>query len=254
MKRDSNASGLYSASEIHQIRVDLAAAFRISYRMGWNESVGNHFSACVSADGQTFLLNPRWRHFGAIRASDLLMLDANDPDVMDGPHAPDPSAWIVHGTIHRRVPAAKVLLHLHTPYATALATLKDPRLLPIDQNTARFYGDLGIDTAFGGLADAKEEGERLVTALGSNSCLLMGNHGFMASADNVAEAFEKMYFFERAAQTLLLANASGQPLNVLSDEVARNTAEGWRAYVGMAQPHFEFLKSELDKTDPSYKD
>ena len=247
-------SATLSATALQQLRVDLAAAFRITYKLGWNESVGNHFSAAVSADGSQFLLNPRWRHFGAIRASDLLLLDANDADVMSRPNAPDASAWTVHGTIHRRVPAAKVLLHLHTPYATALATLKDPTLLPIDNNTARFYGDLGIDTGFGGIADDKAEGERLADSLGTHSCLLMGSHGIAVSADTVAEAFEKMYFFERAAQTLMLAYASGKPLNVLSHEVALNTANGWKAYQGMAHEHFEFLKSELDKADASYRE
>lgn len=243
-----------SADALQQLRVDLAAAFRITARFGWAESVGNHFSAAVSADGTKFLMNPRWKHFAEIRASDLLLLDAGDPGVMTRPDAPDASAWTVHGTIHRRHPAVRVLLHSHTPYATALSTLKDPRMLPLDNNTARFYGDLGIDAGFGGIADDSEEGERLAAALGRNSCLLMGSHGVSVSADTVAEAFEKLYFFERAAQTLMLAYASGQPLNVLSPEVAENTARGWDAYRGMAVEHFAYLKRELDRADPSYRD
>ena len=245
---------MLSANEQHQLRVDLAAAFRITHRLGWSESVGNHFSAAVSADGSQFLMNPRWRHFGAMRASDLLLLDANDADVMSRPNAPDLSAWTVHGTIHRRLPTARVLLHLHTPYATALSTLEDPTMLPIDNNTARFYADLAIDKAFGGIADDQEEGERLASTLGNKSCLLMGNHGVAVSAGTVAEAFEKIYFFERAAQTLMLAYASGRPLRVLNHAVAEHTAHGWKAYQGMAQAHFAFLKSELDASDPSYRD
>ncbi|MFT3688474.1 class II aldolase/adducin family protein [Paenirhodobacter sp.] len=238
---------------VQALREDLAAAFRITAGFGWTESVGNHFSAAVSEDGMVFLMNPRWTHFGEIRASDLLLLDARDPEVMARPNAPDPSAWTVHGTIHRRVPAARVLLHAHTPYATALATLKDPRMLPLDNNTARFYGDLGIDTGFGGIADDAAEGARLADALGRNSCLLMGNHGITVSADTVAEAFEKLYFFERAAQTLMLAYASGQPLNVLSPEVAENTARGWDAYRGMAFEHFDYLKRQLDRSDSTWR-
>lgn len=239
---------------LQALRVDLAAAFRITDAFGWTESVGNHFSAAVSADGMQFLMNPKWKHFGEMRASDLLLLDARDTEVMARPNAPDASAWTVHGTIHRRVPAARVLLHAHTPYATALATLEDPRMLPLDNNTARFYGDLGIDTGFGGIADDAAEGERLAAALGENSCLLMGSHGISVSADTVAEAFEKLYFFERAAQTLMLAYASGKPLNVLSHEVAENTARGWHAYRGMAFEHFDYLKRKLDRADRSYRD
>ncbi|MBX2879224.1 MAG: class II aldolase/adducin family protein, partial [Granulosicoccus sp.] len=126
-------------SEEWKLRVDLAAAFRLAVHFDWHESVANHFSAAISSDGKTFLLNPRWQHFSTIRASDLLLLRADDQEVMDRENAPDPSAWCIHGAIHAQVPHAKVLLHCHPPYATALSGLKDPSLKPIDQNTARFY-------------------------------------------------------------------------------------------------------------------
>lgn len=242
------------AEAILRLRQDLAAAFRICAAFQWHESVGNHFSAAVSGDGRTFLLNPKWRHFADIRASDLLLLSVDDTEVMSRPDAPDASAWTVHGTIHRRLPDVRVLLHAHTPWATALSTLKDPSLLPLDNNTARFWGDLAIDTGFGGIADDAAEGERLASNLGSKSCLMMGNHGVSVSAPTVAEAFEKLYFLEKAAQTMMLALGSGQPLAVLSDEVAERTAEGWKAYRGMADAHFDHLKRQLDKTDPSWRD
>jgi ribulose-5-phosphate 4-epimerase/fuculose-1-phosphate aldolase len=243
-----------SDGEVRQLRIDLAAAFRLAVRFDWHESVGNHFSAAVSADGKRFLMNPKWRHFGSIRASDLMLLDADDPDVMNRPDAPDASAWTIHGTIHRRCPSARVLLHCHPPYATALSTLKDPSMKPIDNNTARFFGSLGLDLDFGGIADEAEEGERLAKALGNHKTLLMGNHGVTTTGDTVAEAFEDLYFFERAAKTLILAYSTGKPLNVLSDEMAEKTAEGWRPYKGMAFAHFDYLKARLDKSDPSYRD
>lgn len=243
-----------SDTDIDQLRVDLAAAFRLCDFFGWSESVGNHFSAAVSNDGRRFLLNPKWVHFGEIRASDLLLLDADDKSVMERPNAPDASAWMVHGSLHREHPKAKVLLHCHSPYATALSCLRDPTMKPIDNNTARFFGSLAIDHDFGGIADAEDEGLRLSKSLGNKKHLLMGNHGICCSGNTVAEAFEDLYFFERAAQTLMLAYASGQPLNVLSDTVAQNTADGWKDYNGMGFAHFEYLKSKLDRSDPSYKD
>jgi ribulose-5-phosphate 4-epimerase/fuculose-1-phosphate aldolase len=172
---------------------------------------------------------------------------------MTRPNAPDASAWTIHGAIHRRSPV-RVLLHCHPPYSTALATLKDPSMKPIDNNTARFFGNLAVDTSFGGIADETEEGERLAQTLGDYKTLLMGNHGVTTTGNTVAEAFEDLYFFERAAKTLMLAYSSGQPINILSDETARKTAEGWRDYNGMAFAHFDYLKSQLDKTDPSYRD
>ena len=239
--------------DLATLRQDLAAAFRLCHRFGWSESVGNHFSAAVSADGSKFLLNRRWQHFATIRASELLLLDAADTAVMEGPDAPDPSAWAVHGTMHRALPQARVILHCHSPYATALACLKDPTLLPIDNNTARFFGRVGYDLAFGGISDSEAEGAHLVEAIGEKSVLVMGNHGVTVTGDSVASAFEDLYFFEKAAQTLILARSSGEDLAVLSDEVARNTADGWRAYSGMALRHFDYLKSTLDSDDPSWR-
>jgi ribulose-5-phosphate 4-epimerase/fuculose-1-phosphate aldolase len=183
-----------------------------------------------------------------------MLLDADDGEVMNRPDAPDPSAWTIHGTIHRRRPSARVLLHCHPPYATALSTLKDPSMKPIDNNTARYFGRLGFDLEYGGIADEAEEGERLAKALGNHQTLLMGNHGVTATGDTIAEAFEDLYFFERAAKTLILAYSTGKPLNILSDEVAEKTAEGWDPYKGAAFAHFDYLKTQLDKTDPSYRE
>ena len=53
-------------AELRQMRVDLAAAFRLAAAMNWHESVGNHFSLAVSPDGKKFLMNPRWKHFSLI--------------------------------------------------------------------------------------------------------------------------------------------------------------------------------------------
>ena len=224
------------------LREDLANAFRICHMLGWSESVGNHFSAAVSADGQQFLLNAKWQHFDTIAPEDLLLLDSQSRET---PATADASAWCVHGTLHRRLPEARVVLHAHSPYATALACLKDPTMVPIDNNTARFYGRTAYDLSFGGIADATEEGERLADAIGDKSVLVMGNHGVTVVGDTVAEAFEDLYFFEKAAQTLILARSDGSPLAVLSDAVAQNTADGWRAYRGMAQKHFSYLCSVL---------
>ncbi|MES0811144.1 class II aldolase/adducin family protein [Roseibium sp. SCPC15] len=241
-------------SDEQELREDLAAAFRLAVKFGWHESVGNHFSVAVSDDGSKFLMNPKWRHFSDIKASDLLLLDATDDAVMEREDAPDPSAWCIHGTVHRSNPAARVLFHCHAPNATALATLQDPTLKPIDLNTARFYGKVAIDLGFGGMADEAEEGRRIAETLGNKPILIMGNHGVSVAAATVAEAFEHLYFFERAAETLLKAYSTGQPLAVMSDNLAAKTAAEWEPYVGMGYAHFAHLKRELDRTQPDYRD
>jgi len=235
-----------------QLRVDLAAAFRLAAEMNWHEAVANHFSLAVSADGKKFLMNPRWMHFARIRASDLLLLDAEDEETMNRPDAPDPSAWCIHGTMHAKLPQARCLLHLHPPYATAIAALADPEIKPVEQNTARYYNRVAVDTEFGGIADDRAEGERLVRVMGNRSRMMMGNHGVLIAADTVAQAFDDLYYFERACQTLVLAYSTGQKLNIMAPDLAERTAVGWDNYRDSAFSHFAELKRLLDKKDPSY--
>ncbi|MGF7158916.1 ribulose-5-phosphate 4-epimerase/fuculose-1-phosphate aldolase [Rhodoligotrophos appendicifer] len=241
-----------SESELWQMRVDLAAAFRLAAEMNWHEAIANHFSLAVSPDGKQFLMNPRWRHFSRIKASDLLFLDSDDPETMNRPDAPDPSAWCIHGNLHKSLPHARCILHVHPAYATAISTLADPDIKPIDQNTARFFNRVAIDLDFGGIADDNEEGERLVRALGNASRMMMGNHGVLVVGETVAEAFDDLYYLERACQTLVLAYSTGKPLNVLSNEIAEKTAQGWERYKPSSFAHFEQMKKILDDKDPSY--
>jgi ribulose-5-phosphate 4-epimerase/fuculose-1-phosphate aldolase len=233
-------------------RVDLAAAFRLAVVNDWHESVANHFSLAVSADGRRFLMNPRWRHFSRIRASELLLLDADDAAAMQRPDAPDPSAWCIHGAIHAAWPQARCVLHVHSPYATALACLADPTLLPIDQNCARFYNRVALDREYGGIADSAEEGRRLAAALGGRRVLLLASHGVLVAAPTVAEAYDELYYFERSCRTLVLAYSTGRALNVLPHDLAERTARDWEAYPSYAEAHFSEMKRILDARDPSY--
>ena len=247
LKTSSKAEG-----EEWQLRVDLAAAFRLAVDFGWHEAIANHFSLAVSPDGKKFLMNPRWMHFSRIRASDLQLLDAADPETMNRPDAPDPSAWCIHGNMHANLPQARCLLHVHSPYATAIACLADPEIKPIDQNTARFYNRVTVDLGFGGIADDQAEGERLVCALGNGNRMMMGNHGVLIAAETVAQAFDDLYYLERACQTLVLAYSTGQKLNVMPAELAEKTARGWENYKDSAFVHFAEMKRILDAKDPSY--
>jgi ribulose-5-phosphate 4-epimerase/fuculose-1-phosphate aldolase len=235
-------------------RIELAAAFRLAARFGWHEAVANHFSLAISDDGRRVLINPRWKHFARIRASDLLELAVDDPAVMARADAPDPTAWCIHGTIHKMRPEIRCLLHVHSPYATALVALEDSRIRPIDQNTARFYQNVAYDDAYEGLALAEEEGRRLADALGDKSILMMANHGVLVTGPSVAQAFDDLYYLERACQTLVLAYATGRPLRLISDNVAGKVAAEWAGYEGFAEAHFGELLALLDAEDPTYAD
>jgi ribulose-5-phosphate 4-epimerase/fuculose-1-phosphate aldolase len=252
----SQATGLKTQDQFSReewgLRVDLAAAFRLAVRMNWHEAVANHFSVAVSTDGRHYLMNPKWRHFSRVKASELLLLDSGDAETMKRPNAPDPSAWCIHGNLHTKLPQARCVLHLHPPYATAIASLADPEIRPIDQNTARFFSRVAIDLAYGGIADEQEEGERIVRALGNKSRMMMGNHGILVIADSVAEAFDDVYYLERACQTLVLAYSTGRDLNVMSPELAERTAADWENYRESRFAHFEEMKRMLDETEPNY--
>lgn len=234
-------------------RVDLAAAFRWAARLNMHEGVANHFSFAVNDDGTQFLMNPNQMHFSRIKASDMLMVDANDPETLRGPNAPDPTAWGLHGGIHRHCPHARCAMHVHSIHATVLATLQDSRLLPIDQNCATFFNRYVIDDHYGGLA-FEEEGERCAALLSDpkHKVMIMGNHGIMIIGETIAETFNRLYYFERAAETYIRALQTGQPLRVLSDKVAEKTAQELEDYPEQDERHLAELKAILDEEGSNY--
>lgn len=238
-----------------QQRTDLAAAFQTAAKLNLHEAVANHFSLAVNTEGTEFLINPNQRHFSLIKSSDILLLDANDPTTMDRPDAPDPTAWGLHGSVHRHIPHARCIMHVHSPYSTTLACLEDNTLPPIDQNTAMFYQRYAIDTHFGGLA-FEAEGERCARLLSDPKVkvLIMSNHGLLVLGDSVADTFNRLYYFERAAQTYIHALQTGKKLRILSDEIAAKTASELDDYPAQADRHFEDMKTLLDRDGSDYKE
>jgi ribulose-5-phosphate 4-epimerase/fuculose-1-phosphate aldolase len=250
----SKSSAAALATDHRAARIDLAAAFRWFARLNMHESVANHLSVAVSPDGAKFLINPRGRHFSRICAGDLLLLDANDPATPAREDAPDPTAWHLHARLHARLPQARCVMHLHPKYATALACLEDPALYPIDMNTMRFFGRVALDGDFSGMALSDREGDRVADLMGEGkTVLLMANHGVLVIGPHVAAAFDEMYYFERAAETLLTCYAAGKPLRIVSDAAAALTERQWRDYGQLAIDHLDNVKAILDVEEPAYR-
>ena len=236
-----------------QERVDLAAAFRWTARLNLHEAVANHFSLAINGTGTTFLINPNQMHFSRIKASDLLVVDANDPQSMARPEAPDPTAWGLHGGIHRHCPHARCAMHVHSPYATALACLADSSLPPVDQNSCMFFNRYVIDHDYGGLA-FEEEGARCARLFSDpqKKVMIMGNHGLLVIGDTVADTFNRLFYFERACQVYILALQTGQALRVIRDVVAEKTAQELAAYPEQDARHLAELKAILDAEGSDY--
>ncbi len=236
-------------------RAELAAAFRWTARLDMHEGVANHFSLALGEDGRQFLMNPNQMHFALIRASDLLLIDADDPETMSRADAPDPTAWGLHGALHRMVPHARCAMHVHSIHATVLASLADPTLPPIDQNTAAFFNRVAVDPDYGGLA-FEEEAERACGHLRdpSRKVLVMANHGVMVVGDSVADTFNRLYYFERAAETYIKALWTGRPLNRLSDAIAEKTAAEMEGYPEAAGKHLTAIMTLLDREGADFRD
>ncbi|OXY83800.1 class II aldolase/adducin family protein [Oceanimonas doudoroffii] len=235
------------------LRKELAAAFRWTARLNLHESTANHHSVAVDESGKTFLMNPFMAHFSKIKASDLVLLDADDRDTLSQPGAPDPTAWSLHSYIHANVPRARCIMHTHMPYATALSTLEDPTLVPVCQNSARFYNNIAYDKEYGGMFLSEDEPKRVVSLLGDKDVMLLGGHGAMVVGPSIAYVFDTLYHLERAAMNLMLAYSTGKPVRRLTDDVAAITKQQWDEFPGFSDGHFNALMAILDEDEPDYK-
>lgn len=236
-----------------ELRRDLTVAFRWAARLDLHEAVANHFSVAVSDDGGRFLLNPRGRIWSKLRAGDLLLLDAADIGTDRAHPDADPTAWYLHAHLHRHVPRARCILHTHMPYATALACLADFELLMLDQNACRFFRRVAYDRHYAGMALDDSEGERVARLLGDeHSVLFLGNHGVIVVGPTVAEAFDELYYLERAARNQVLAMSTGRPLALIDDETAALACTQWLEYPAVASLHLDALRGVLDEEEPDY--
>ena len=240
--------------EITELQKNLAATFRWTARLNMHEGVANHFSACVPGSSTDFYVNKAGMHFSQIKASDLILVTKeNINDLKNKPELIDPTAIYIHGEIHQKVPHAKCIFHVHSKYATALSTLKNPTLPPIDQNTMIFYNRVSIFNEFGGLG-FEDESIKMATALGNKQHMLLANHGIITTGETIAEGFNYLYYFEKAAETYLTALSTNQELNIASNEVAEKTAQETANYpIDLAKMHLDQIKLILDKEEPEYK-
>ena len=240
--------------ERSEILNDLAAVFRWTAKLNMHEGIANHFSVCLPDSDGSFYVKGTGMHFSNIKASDLVLIENKNFEKMKKkPEIVDPTAINIHGASHKKIPNARCILHVHSKYATALSCLKDPTLPPIDQNTMRFYNRVGVYGDFGGLG-FEEESEKMANIIGNHNILLLANHGILTASPSVAQAFDDLFYFEKACETYITALSTGKELNIASPEVAEKTAQDWENYsTDMAELHLKAVRSILDSENPDYK-
>jgi ribulose-5-phosphate 4-epimerase/fuculose-1-phosphate aldolase len=211
------------ASSLLEAKRDLACALRAAAHFGFSEGVCNHFSLAVPGRPGEFLINPQGFHWSELTTDDLVTINAEGRRIA-GRHEVEPTAFFIHGWIHRTAPDAACVLHTHMPFATALTMLEDGKLEMASQNALRFFGQVAYDERYNGLVLDDREGERIARKLVDASVLFLANHGVIVRGPNVAYAFDDLYYLERACMHQVLAMGTGKPLKMIPESIAMRTA------------------------------
>jgi len=241
----------------YELRTDLAAALRWAARMNFNEGVDNHFSLAVPGasgeiTGELFLINPFGWHWSEVTASSMVLCDA-EGTVLEGDNTVEDTAFYIHSRIHVNVPSATVVLHTHQPYVTALTLLADTELKMCEQNALQFHNRIAYDNAYNGIALDSAEGNRLADKMADKSILMMAGHGVTVTGPTMKEAFNDLYYLERAAMFQVLAMSTGKELLDIPAEVIEKTAEQQlQESKHVADRHFKAIKRMLAQQEPEY--
>ncbi|HEY4440315.1 MAG TPA: class II aldolase/adducin family protein [Candidatus Elarobacter sp.] len=235
-----------------QMRVDLAAAYRLVAHYGWDDLIFTHISARVPNTDHHFLINPYGQLFEEITASSLVKVDLEGNKLDETPFPVNPAGFTIHSAVHAAREEAACVMHLHTVAGVAVSGQKEG-LLPINQTAMILNGQVAFHE-YEGIALDHDERPRLVADLGDKNAMLLWNHGTLTVGTSIPDAFLLMYFFERACATQIATLAGGGELHWPADrvqEVVRRQAQGGTGPV--AKLAWDGLLRMLDRKDPSYK-
>jgi ribulose-5-phosphate 4-epimerase/fuculose-1-phosphate aldolase len=238
------------ASE-RQLRVDLAACYRLIAHFGMDDTIFTHISLRVPGPHKHFLINPYGMSFDEVTASDLVKIDIDGNLVEESEWAVNPAGFVIHSAIHTARHDAACVLHTHTVAGMAVAA-SEVGLLPISQHAMEFHGRLAYHD-YEGIALDLDERERLVKDLGDRPAMVLRNHGLLSVGRTVAEAFHYMYYLEQACRVQVAASAMGK-LRVATDNLAAHTAGQFQVGAGKGERMWRALLRKLDRIDPSYRD
>jgi ribulose-5-phosphate 4-epimerase/fuculose-1-phosphate aldolase len=238
----------YLSPAVTRLRADLALALRAAAHHGLAEGVCNHFSVELPGDSARevgrFLLNPRGLLWREVQADDIVMIDVQGRKLC-GRHEIEPTAMFIHAAIHR-IAGKACVLHTHMPHATALTLTADRALDPtLSQTAMRFAGRVAVDAHYNGLALDISEGERIARAMNGADVVFLGNHGVVMCGTRLADAYDDLYYLERACQLQVLALSTGRPLAPVSAALAAHVGEQTLGERLQSELHFEALRRIL---------
>ena len=226
-------------------------ALRSAERLALAEGVCNHCSLAVLGKPGQFLINPQGFHWSELKPADLMVVNESG-EVVEGKHQVEPTAFFIHGRIHLGK-RKKCVLHTHLPFATALTLLDGGELdVRANQSAMRYHGRIGYDREYGGVALANEEGDRICKALGGNDVVFMQHHGVIVCGDNIAYAFDDLYYLERCCMVQVLAQSTGGKLKRVPDAMAADVGRQIESERQQSVLHFEALKRLLDRNEPGW--
>ncbi|HVB49920.1 MAG TPA: class II aldolase/adducin family protein [Burkholderiales bacterium] len=237
-----------------QLRLQLAAAYRIADHLGWAELIYTHVSLRVPGPAHHFLINPYGLRFDEVSASNLVKIDLEGNTVGEHAYGANKAAFVIHGAIHEAREDAQCVFHTHTLAGMAIAA-QEEGLLPVHMYSHNFYGKLAYHD-FEGPSMRLDEQRRLVASLGSQPALILRNHGLLTLGRTVPEAFVRMWRLERACQVQLAAQGARLRLpsaevclqsQALGDEFLEDTAP-------LGELEFAALQRAIDAKDPGYRD
>ena len=242
------------SEEEWQVRVDLAACYRLIAMYGWDDLVFTHISARVPGPEEHFLINAYGLLFEEMTASSLIKVDLQGEIVLDTPDFMNPAGFTIHSAVHEARPDVACALHTHSKAGIAVSAQKSG-LLPLSQTSLFPLASLAYHD-YEGVALNAEEKPRLVADLGSGTFMILRNHGLLTVGASIADAFLAMYILETACQIQITTQSAGVELNLINDQVlAGIAAQQEEATKGLGgQLVWPGLLRKLDRKNPGYRD
>jgi ribulose-5-phosphate 4-epimerase/fuculose-1-phosphate aldolase len=236
-----------------QLRVDLAACYRLVALHGWDDLVFTHISVRLPGPEHHFLINPFGMMFDEITASSLVKVDMECRPLLPTPYPVNPAGFVIHSAIHAAREDVVCVIHTHTPAGVALSAQADG-LLALSQHSTVLLHTIGYHD-YEGLAVRDDEKPRLQRDLGSNDCLILRNHGLLTVGGTVADAFLRMFNLQRSCEIQLLAQSTGKPLTRISQDVLDGVHQAMRVVSAgqtVQQLVWPALLRKLDRANPGY--